>query len=459
MKKVLSLLLALCMTTGLLAGCAKTQPASNPAQSDAPAADAAPAETPASESAAQDETVSYESVGVDIPAAAEQPDTAGGILWDVYGGIGYDPNVYLMALLYFAMPKAEFEDSYQKYLDDTISDEENERMMSSYSVAGYLIASSGSFEDANASALEFEEPYTLTELGAAEGYTFWFISEPDEEYLSGLDAAYADEFVKLQNEMPELLKGSRFYAPVDPLLALSGQVVRFETTDLDGNTVTSEELFAQNEITMINYWATWCGPCKGELAELGELHTRLQEKGCGLIGIVSLVDNGDDCAEDNAAAHELLAENGVTYPNIVASDDMTFLDIISSIPTSFFVDKEGRILTDPIVGAQVAAYEPAIDKLLAGDVTAAGTTAAAGVYRIVVQDEDGKSVNGAKVQFCSDEDCRFATTDETGVVTFEADAAVYSVHILKAPEGFAGDETEYLTTETFDDLTITLHKG
>ena len=42
----------------------------------------------------------------------------------------------------------------------------------------------------------------------------------------------------------------------------------FATTDLDGNIVTSAEIYAGNKITMINFWATWCPPCVGELAEL-----------------------------------------------------------------------------------------------------------------------------------------------------------------------------------------------
>ena len=63
----------------------------------------------------------------------------------------------------------------------------------------------------------------------------------------------------------------------------------FATTDLDGNIVTSAEIYAGNKITMINFWATWCPPCVGELAELAEVHTQLQEAGCGVVGGDNLV--------------------------------------------------------------------------------------------------------------------------------------------------------------------------
>lgn len=459
MKKAFSILLALCVAAGLLAGCAgskpsapaaeptpQAEPAAAPAEAPAPA----PAEPPAAE---PEELTEYPDCGVDMTAAANSPDITGGILWQSYGSINYSPNVYLLELLYFAMPKADFETSYQQYKDGSISDADRQHFLSVYASIGYLVGSSGSLEETNQAALKLKEPYTATELGTADGYTFWFATEPIEDYLSEVDAEYASECRSLRENLPTLLKGSRFYAPSDPLLSLSGQYVHFETTDLDGNPVSSEELFARNEVTMLNCWATWCGPCKGELGELAELHTRLQAKNCGIIGIVT---DGGESAE---LAKSLIAENGIAYPNVVLSDDMSFMDNISSIPTSIYVGKDGRILTDPIIGAQVDAYEPTVDKLLTGGGSSSKPSAAAGVYRIFVKDTDGKGVQGVKVQFCSDDECRFATTDEAGLASFEAAPAVYSVHVLKTPDGYAKDETEYQTAATPGDLTITLKKS
>ncbi|MBE7009042.1 MAG: TlpA family protein disulfide reductase [Ruminococcaceae bacterium] len=459
MKKALSLFLALCLTAGMLAGCAKTEVPAPEAQNAAPAPVEAPAatsaDTPAPVSAAAEELVSYEEVGVDIPAAADKPEVMGGTLWQAYGSINYSPNVYLLELLYFAMPKEEYEESFQKYTDGTIEEADKERLLSCYGTVGYLMASDGTIEDSR--EVLGDDPVTTEELGAADGYTFWFVTYPedDETYLADVDTEFAEDFRKLQSTLPALLKESRFYTPVDPALALAGQTVRFETTDLDGNPVSSEELFAQNEITMINCWATWCGPCKGELAELAELHNRMRSKGCGLIGIVT---DGSEAAEE---AKSLIAENGIVYPNVAESDDMSsFMDAVSSIPTSLFVDKTGKILTNPIVGANVDAYEPTFDALLAGGAPGASeASAAAGVYRIFVIDADGKAVKGVQVQFCSDTDCRAATTDEAGLASFEAAPAVYTVHILKVPEGYAKDDTEYQTSDTCGDLTVILQKG
>jgi len=141
------------------------------------------------------------------------------------------------------------------------------------------------------------------------------------------------------------------------------QVDRFDftTTDLEGNEVTSEALYAQNKITMVNLWATWCGPCVGELGELAELHTQLQEMGCGVVGV--MLDSTTD--EGMQAAPKLMEENGTNYPVVAYSADMdALLEGVSGIPTSFFVDSTGAIVGEPVVGAYPDKYLPSVQALL-----------------------------------------------------------------------------------------------
>lgn len=63
------------------------------------------------------------------------------------------------------------------------------------------------------------------------------------------------------------------------------KIVSFETVDLDGNPVTSEELFVDHDVTVINIWATWCINCKQEMEELEALNKEWADKGCQIIGI------------------------------------------------------------------------------------------------------------------------------------------------------------------------------
>ena len=135
----------------------------------------------------------------------------------------------------------------------------------------------------------------------------------------------------------------------------------FATTDLDGNIVTSAEIYAGNRITMINFWATWCPPCVGELAELAGVHTQLQEVGCGVVGI--LMDSYDLKAIE--AAKKLMAQNGTNYPVLVLSEDVYPLaQVISVIPTTVFVDSSGTFVGTPIFGALVDQYVPSVKALL-----------------------------------------------------------------------------------------------
>ena len=135
----------------------------------------------------------------------------------------------------------------------------------------------------------------------------------------------------------------------------------FATMDLDGNIVTSAEIYAGNKITMINFWATWCPPCVGELAELAEVHTQLQEAGCGVVGI--LMDSYDPEAVRTAKA--LMAQNGTNYPVLALGEDLYSLaQVISVIPTTIFVDSSGILVGTPIIGALVDQYVPTVKALL-----------------------------------------------------------------------------------------------
>ena len=61
----------------------------------------------------------------------------------------------------------------------------------------------------------------------------------------------------------------------------------------------------------------------------------------------------------------MVKENGLEYPNVCESEDMYVLLSIKAVPTTVFVDRNGVILGEPIIGAAVGEYEKTIDELLA----------------------------------------------------------------------------------------------
>lgn len=126
----------------------------------------------------------------------------------------------------------------------------------------------------------------------------------------------------------------------------------FEGQDLDGNPVDSATLFSNNTVTVVNFWFTTCKPCVGELPDLEALHQELAKKGGAVIGINAFTLDGS--TKDTNEAKSVLEQQGVSYQNIwfaSNSDAGLFTAGLYAFPTTYVVDRNGRIVGDPIVGA------------------------------------------------------------------------------------------------------------
>lgn len=121
----------------------------------------------------------------------------------------------------------------------------------------------------------------------------------------------------------------------------------FTTTDLYGNTVT-QEIFAQSDLTVVNVWATYCGPCINEMPYLGELAEEYDSSKVQIVGIPTDVYN----QEYLDYALSLVNETGADYTHLLMSEELYNwgLTEIQYVPTTFFVNSEGEIL-DSVVGS------------------------------------------------------------------------------------------------------------
>ena len=127
----------------------------------------------------------------------------------------------------------------------------------------------------------------------------------------------------------------------------------FETTDTKGNKVT-EKIFADKDITMVNVWGTFCGPCINEMPELQKIYESLP-KNANLIGIVADVPEGMKDGVDNANYIE--KQTGVKYTNLTLSDSLSsFAKRFYAVPSTIFVDKNGNIIGELVMGADIDAY-------------------------------------------------------------------------------------------------------
>ena len=105
----------------------------------------------------------------------------------------------------------------------------------------------------------------------------------------------------------------------------------FSTTDLEGNTVTND-IFSQADLTVVNFWGTFCNPCINEMPEL---------------------------------AKWIVEKTGVTYENVIAPGAFDqFINKLAGVPTTVFIDKNGTVVGEAVVGAKVEEYKQQVEDYL-----------------------------------------------------------------------------------------------
>lgn len=148
----------------------------------------------------------------------------------------------------------------------------------------------------------------------------------------------------------------------------AGVLSSFESTDID-NKLVDQSVFKGKKLTMVNMWATFCGPCIREMPELGELNKEYAGKGFQIIGIpVDVIDwEGKLSDEMVAAAKEIVSKTQADYLHILPSNSLikAKLSEVSSVPETIFVDENGRQVGKSYIGSRSKEqWEKIINELL-----------------------------------------------------------------------------------------------
>jgi peroxiredoxin len=146
-----------------------------------------------------------------------------------------------------------------------------------------------------------------------EGVTYYFCSEECAAEFDANPAGYATP---------------RFPRPAP------AAVVR----TLDGEIVPLESL--RGNVTLVDFWATWCKPCATAMPKIQKLHDRLGARGFRAVGI-SIDEHGD------LLVHEFVEKNKLTYPIVVDDESAPAWEAfrVVTIPATFLIDHEGQIVT------------------------------------------------------------------------------------------------------------------
>ena len=92
----------------------------------------------------------------------------------------------------------------------------------------------------------------------------------------------------------------------------------------------------RGDVVMINFWATWCGPCRQEMPLLDQLYTRYERVGFNLLGV-----NIDD---DSRRAMQMIEELGVNFPVLFdARKEVSKLYDVIAMPSTVILDREGNL--------------------------------------------------------------------------------------------------------------------
>ena len=165
----------------------------------------------------------------------------------------------------------------------------------------------------------------------------------DIETIRGIE----EEIARLEKEIAASdSSSSTFSGSADS----TGVFHDFKGKDLDGNDV-DDSLFAQNKVTVVNFWFSGCKPCVEELSKLNELNDKLKEMGGEVVGInTDTLDNNQDGIKE---AKEILKAQGASYKNLTFDSDSTvgkYAGNIMAFPTTVLVDKDGNIIGEPFMG-------------------------------------------------------------------------------------------------------------
>jgi thiol-disulfide isomerase/thioredoxin len=115
---------------------------------------------------------------------------------------------------------------------------------------------------------------------------------------------------------------------------LSGPAPDFTLKSRGGENIKLSEL--RGQVVMVNFWASWCGPCRQEMPLLEQLYQRYQPLGFTLLGV--------NVEEDSAAADKVLREIPVSFPILYDNRNKVSNSFqVKAMPSTIMIDRDGRM--------------------------------------------------------------------------------------------------------------------
>jgi len=134
------------------------------------------------------------------------------------------------------------------------------------------------------------------------------------------------------------------------------KAIDFNLKDLNGNELSLSDL--KGKKVFLNFWATWCPPCKAEMPEIERLYQETKDSDLVIISV--------EIGEPLNTVKSFIDSNKYNFKVLIDSDQSVATKYnITSIPTSYFIDKDGNIVSKHVGGMnidQMKAYIKTLDK-------------------------------------------------------------------------------------------------
>ena len=164
------------------------------------------------------------------------------------------------------------------------------------------------------------------------------------------------------------LDRARKHGPIKLLGNVQGvRAPDFTLTSLDGSTVRLSDF--RGKAVLLNFWATWCAPCKIEMPWFVDLQKQYASQGLQVIG-VAMDDSGED------AIAKFTKQMGINYPILIGKEAVgDAYGGVEFLPTTFIIDRQGKVV-DRVFGlVSRSEFEDGIKKALGGATPAAQASA------------------------------------------------------------------------------------
>ncbi len=218
---------------------------------------------------------------------------------------------------------------------------------------------------------------------------------------------------------------------------LSSSIVRqapdFTLPLTDGSESKLSELLRDNEVVVLNIFASWCGPCEKEFPEMEAVYEKYKDK-MEIVAVSGdlVLDNMDDMIKYKE-------EHGLTFQVGMKNESIDSLTV-AGFPTTYIIDRNGNVAYGR-AGAFLNGeeFEKIVTSLMGDDYK--GKQIAS--YAFLVRDKSNKLIPGIQIHLVSDTVDETLTTDEDGMATYYTeDARNLNVEILNLPEGYTSNAGE-----------------